>query len=418
MLGEIEQLLRRTMGLTAESIGSQAIERAVRDRMGDRGVAGLDEYWQLLNTSGDELTDLIETVVVPETWFFRYPEAFSALAQLVKTAWLPAHPGGTFRVISAPCSTGEEAYSIAITLLESGLPPDRFRVDAVDISQRSLAFARRAIYGANSFRGNDTNVRERYCEPVGRGYQLVESVRKLVHFSQRNLVSEQFVPPHPPYDVVFCRNLLIYLDLPTQATVLGALQRAMTSDGYLFVGPAEVPAALERGFRALGIPMAFAHQNGPSLKDARSGSMARPRIVPTTSLLTPKRPTPTTPQRTERLRMPSAMRERSRTMTEPDVSLASAQRLADAGKLIEAAAMCDRVIRAQGTSADAYYLLGVIHDALHDRVRAEASYRKVLFLVPEHVEAALHLAALLRHRGDADGARRLEARVRRGGDRA
>jgi chemotaxis protein methyltransferase WspC len=431
MTPDIEALLRRTMGLTAESIGSQAIERAVRDRMNDRGVLEVDAYWHLLNTSADELTDLIETVVVPETWFFRYPEAFAALTHVVQTAWLVAHPGGTLRVLSAPCSTGEEAYSIAITLLEAGLSPERFRVDAVDISQKSLAFARRAIYGGNSFRGNDANVRERYCEPVGRGYQLIERVRRLVHFHQRNLVSDHFIPPQPPYDVVFCRNLLIYLDPPTQAAVLSALQRAMTAEGYLFVGPAEVPAALERGFRPLGIPMAFAHQNGPARyapaqtaprvtrrsADATSGPRrsVSPRIAPASKDHLREKHRPGMARgRADNTRQTSSHDSGS----EVAASLAAAQRLADSGKLVEAITACERLVREQGASADAYYLLGVVHDALHDRVRAEASYRKTLFLAPDHAEAALHLAALLRGRGDDAGARRFEARVRRTGGRA
>lgn len=431
MMPDIEALLRRTMGLTAESIGSQAIERAVRDRMHARGVSEVDAYWHLLNASDDELTDLIEAVVVPETWFFRYPEAFAALTHVVQTTWLVAHPGGTLRVLSAPCSTGEEAYSIAITLLEAGLSPERFRVDAVDISQKSLAFARRAIYGGNSFRGNDANVRERYCEPVGRGYQLIERVRTLVHFHQRNLVSDHFIPPQPPYDVVFCRNLLIYLDPPTQAAVLSALQRSMTADGYLFVGPAEVPAALERGFQPLGIPMAFAHQNGPA---RRAATQAAPRVIPRPTEVTSRPRKSSSPRivpanSKEQLRekprhgISRSHAEKSRQTSSNDsgsgtaASLAAAQRLADSGKLVEAITACERLVREHGASADVYYLLGVVHDALRDRVRAEASYRKTLFLAPDHAEAALHLAALLRDRGDDAGARRFEARVRRTGGR-
>jgi chemotaxis protein methyltransferase WspC len=422
VMGEIEQLLRRTMGMTAESIGSSTIHRAVRDHMSDSGVQDIDEYWRRLNGSGRELTELIERIVVPETWFFRYPEAFAALKQLVTSAWIPAHPFGTLRVLSAPCSTGEEPYSIAIALQQCGLTPSQFHIDAVDISERVLAFARRALYGANSFRGNDDRMREQYFAPVQRGFQLAESVRELVHFHQRNLVDIAFHAPSPSYDIVFCRNVLIYLDPPTQATVLSTLRKAMTADGYLFVGPAEVHAAVAQGFQPLGFSMAFVHQNR-RVNEPRDDTRAETRLPPrsTVAKLAP-------PLRSRASIVPRSVLERrsapvrtsvERNTHEADASshatFEAARTLADAGRLSDAAALCERVLREQQASAEGYCLLGVIYDALRDQRRAEACYRKALFLDPNHEEGALHLATLLRNNGDEVSARRLETRARRQG---
>ena len=119
----IEHLLREVIGLDANSIGSGAIHRAVRLRMKVRGLREVDDYLGYLSKSPIERTELIESVVVTETWFFRDPESFCALVRLVKEEWLPEHPAGILRILSVPCSSGEEPYSLVMALLEAGLPP-------------------------------------------------------------------------------------------------------------------------------------------------------------------------------------------------------------------------------------------------------------------------------------------------------
>src|SRR5437016_5919488 len=119
---DFESLLKNTMGLDTASIGSAAIERAVRLRMASVGLKQADDYWQQLQSSTPELQELIEAVVVPETWFFREREAFAALVRLVTEEWQPVHPTSVLRLLSAPCSTGEEPYSMVMSLLDGGFP--------------------------------------------------------------------------------------------------------------------------------------------------------------------------------------------------------------------------------------------------------------------------------------------------------
>src|SRR3712207_6731819 len=108
-----EELLERTLGLNASSIGASAIDRAVDERKRACRLDGEDAYWELLQGSQDELQELIETIVVPETWFFRDPEAFAAMARIIHGQWLKSEPSKLFRLLSLPCSTGEEPYTMA-----------------------------------------------------------------------------------------------------------------------------------------------------------------------------------------------------------------------------------------------------------------------------------------------------------------
>ncbi len=397
---DFEHLLKNAMGLDTASIGSATIERAVRLRMASLGLKQADEYWQQLRASAEELQELIEAVVVPETWFFRDREAFAALVRLVTAEWRPTHPTSVLRLLSVPCSSGEEPLSIVMSLLDGGLTPQQLRVDAVDISARALARAARGVYGLNSFRGANLAFRDRYFQPAAHGYALVDSLRGTVTFRQNNILSPDFGFRQEPYDVIFCRNLLIYFDRSTQEQVMKTLARLLTPGGLLFVGPAEAFLASCSGFASVNQAMSFAYRRTDSSTVSPPG---------------PRRPTN---------RQPSPRSRRVTTATPSSVpapvpptpapaDLDTARRLANAGRLDEAAAWCETNLREQGPSSETYYLLGLVHDAIGDRDGAAAFYRKVVYLEPEHVEGLMHLALMTETQGDTASAERLRERARR-----
>jgi chemotaxis protein methyltransferase WspC len=399
-----ENLLREKIGLDPASVGGDTVERAVHSRMRFCGLSRREDYWERVQTSSEELQELIEAVIVPETWFFRDREAFDALGRLVIEDWSISHPGVNLHVLSAPCSTGEEPYSIVMALIDGGFSCGRLRVDAVDISVRALAHARKGIYGANSFRGQDLAYRDRYFEKTPKGYALSPPIRDAVAFHHGNLLSANLHFDLQLYDVIFCRNLLIYFDRTTQERVLESLGRMLVPNGLLFVGPAEAFLATTRGFRSVNRSLAFAFRirAGP-LEDRREFNPPRvqkeskPRVKPAVS----------SPPRATALPLPAAV-----PVIQAEVNLAAARSLADAGKLAEAQAACEAHLKRHGGSSPGYYLLGLIHDAKGNQKDAEVCYRKVLYLEPGHGEALTHLALLSERQGDLQGARRLRARAR------
>jgi chemotaxis protein methyltransferase WspC len=177
IFARFEQILEQTMGLSAPSIGTSAIEHAVSSRLRACELGNADDYWDHLQRTPGELQELVEAVVVPETWFFRDPQAFSAMTRIAMEEWLPAHPSGPLRLLSLPCSTGEEPYTMAMALIDAGLPADRLRIDAIDISKHALAKARRAIYGRNSFRGKDLAFLDRHFAQAERARASARPVR-------------------------------------------------------------------------------------------------------------------------------------------------------------------------------------------------------------------------------------------------
>jgi chemotaxis protein methyltransferase WspC len=400
----LEVLLKGAMGLDVASIGAPAVERAVQLRMAASNRPTLGRYLEFVRGSEEELQQLIETIAVPETWFLRDPHAFTLLSQWAFESWLPKHARGPLRLLSLPCSTGEEPYSMALTLLAAGFPADRLSIDAVDISECSLALARRAIYGRNSFRGEDLAFREAYFEAESGAWHLSKSVQSHVRFQQANLFAEDLLAGSERFDAIFCRNVLIYFDRDTQDRAVGILRRLLAAQGLLFVGPSETSLLLSHDFAAIKAPLAFAFQN----RDA--ASVAKRANVPVAHLSQVRsRPRPT-----------AVLRPESKATEKPN-ALQRAMTLADAGRFAEAAALCEEHVRRSGATADAFRLSAMIFAEAGELDAAAANYRSALYLEPDDYESLIHLGLLLEKRGDTAGAKtlqrralRLEARVKAG----
>lgn len=404
---QIEQLLRETIGLDAATIGPTGIQRSVRSRMRSLGLKRLDDYRHLLQSSRSEWSELVESVVVTESWFFRDAGLIAALVRVVLDHWLPAHPLVSLRVLSLPCASGEEPYSLVMALLDAGVPPERFQIEAVDISARALARARRGVYRKNAFRGKDLAFRDRYFQPSKEGFVLAPAIRQLVRFSQANLLSDTYLPGHGIYDFIFCRNLLIYFDRPTQQRALVKLQRLLAPSGALFVGPAEQSVVLDHGFISANLPTAFASHK--AVHGAHRQRLPRPSNRSVMPLRLPPEMHPQ-PRHLPGSAPTSSLAGESQSQLPDD--LETARQLADAGRLKEAAEICEARLRQSGVSAQAYYLLGLVRDAAGD-ASAMDCYRKALYLDPNHYESLLQMAMLLEKHGHNSRARAFKDRAQR-----
>lgn len=428
LVDDFSAVLKRKMGLDSGSIGAAAVERAVRHRMQSVGSDDEHDYLMRLQTSPAEMQQLIEAVIVPETWFFRYPESQEAMAALARERlFAPGAETRQLRVLSVPCSSGEEPYSIAMALLDAGVPAERFQVDAVDISERMVAFARRACYGRNSFRGELLSYRDRYFTETADGHQLTEHVTARVRLLAGNLFDPALLPNAAPYDFVFCRNLLIYFDAPTQERAVTVLRRFARHDGILFVGPAETSLMTGRRLPAVPLARAFAFRAEPvpptEAAPARTAGAASGRATPP-PVVAPRAARPWMPAARPQPYAPAAPARPHAAPPAPHGTPAQAGQdtaaalreiaaLADQGRVRDALAQCRAHLERHGASAEALYLLGLLQDADGDARAAQAAYRKALYLDPAHREALLHLAALIAAEGDHEGARRLQARAAR-----
>ena len=402
--------LKERIGLDVTSVGPAIIERAVRQRSTASRSQTADEYWQTLQGSREEQQALIEAVIVPETWFFRYPESFATLARLAIRRLDELNNLRALRILSLPCSTGEEPYSIAMALMDAGLKPHQFKVQGMDVSPLSVEKARCARYGRNSFRGQDLTFRERHFVADGDSYRLETRVLDQVHLQVGNLLDPALLANEAPYDFVFCRNLLIYFDQPTQQQVFEVLKRLTHVDGVLFIGPAEGSLLGRFGMRSIGIPQSFAFS-----RQAAPVPEPAPAFAPTPlPVRQPLRNVAPPPVRNRPFAIPTPLPVTGKAVnTEAAALLASIANLANEGKGAEARAVCEQYLRSHEPVAQVFYWLGLLSDVAGSALEAQGFYRKALYLDPQHSDALMHLAALLQSQGDTAGARRLQARAAR-----
>ena len=399
--------LKERIGLDVASVGEAIIQRAVRQRSQAVNAQTAGEYWQHLQSSEDEQQALIEAVIVPETWFFRYPESFATLARLAKARLAEIKQMRALRILSLPCSTGEEPYSIAMALLDAGLAPHQFKVLGLDVSPLSVERARRGVYGRNSFRGGDIAFRDRHFTEYDDGYHIAERVREQVRLQVGNLLDPGLLANEASYDFVFCRNLLIYFDQPTQKQVFDVLKGLTHVDGVLFIGPAEGSLLGRHGMRSIGVPQSFAFSRHaePVKPEPVFVPIAAP-IPPRSAAPIPTKPRPFSTARAQVVPIKAPH-------TDAGDLLGRIATLANEGKSAEARAACEQYLSNHPPAAQVLYWLGLLSDVAGSALEAQGYYRKALYLEPQHPQALMHLAALLESQGDSAGARRLQARAAR-----
>ena len=303
-----------------------------------------------------------------------------------------------------------------MALLDAGVPASRFQIDALDISERVVQFARRGLYGRNSFRGDALDYRDRYFTETGDGHQLSAQVMERVRFQSGNLFDAGLLAHAPAYDFVFCRNLLIYFDQATQERAVQVLRRHTREDGVLFVGPAETSLLTARRLPPVAMPHCFAFLARPRPDAAPAAAslfarglagaagIARPRAAPARAA----RPMPH-PARPAAPPAAPVVAVAAKSESEAEIRCARSRRWRTRAREGR-----DRALRrAPGT------LWRERRRLLSARPAAGCGGRcppgagrlpQVLYLQPNHREALLHLAALV--------ARKATTRARAGCRRA
>lgn len=397
-------LVRARTGL---AIADDMLGRAIRQRLRERQEADAEDYMARILDDEAEFADLLDLLVIPETWFFRDPQAIAHAARFAQERH--ARSGVPVRLLSLPCSTGEEPYTLAMALFDTGLPAQAFEVTAVDINEPSLERARRGLYGRNSFRARDLSFRDRYFEPEGDRHRLAERVRNQVRFRQGNILQLGSLRDGTAFDVVLCRNLLIYFDDQTQGRALSHLAALMHDDGLLCVGSSEMVSAMRHGFASLGV----AHASALVKRQAAAPEQPRP---PTPAAPPRRKAAPRPPAAAP---LPARLRARGTPSPAPTTAVSAApapleeaRRLADAGRGTEAEALLRNLLETDRSQAGAHFLLALI---LPDARAAEAerALRQALYLEPGHYPALCRLALICERAGRLDEAGRLRERAAR-----
>lgn len=219
------------------------IERRLTERMTQVGLNKFVEYFSLLRRAGSEVEQLINIFTVNETYFYREDNQLRCLSRsLLPEVVRARNPGDLVRIWSIPCSTGEEPYSIAIWLLENWHLVDAYNIEIVgsDIDTRVLAEAAVGVYGERALSRLSPDLVERYFRSTDRFFsQIIDDLRESVKFSQTNLVDAPGMAAQGNFDVIFCRNVLIYFDDTSRLAASHNLYESLNPGGFICLGHSE-----------------------------------------------------------------------------------------------------------------------------------------------------------------------------------
>jgi chemotaxis protein methyltransferase WspC len=406
LAASVTRLLSERLGLSPELLGFVVVERALDIAIGKAGSEDRAErIAHLLQGKGEEWETLVDEIIVPETWFFRDRKPFQLLASYVMEDWQPANPTGPYQILCIPCASGEEPYSVAMTLLDAGLEADRIRIDAGDVSERALARAKRAVYGRSSFREKSGHLEGKYFLPCSEGRRVREEVAALVRFEKANLLDLSRYRRRAPYNVVFCRNALIYLENGVRREVIASLRELLHEDGLLLTGHSELMPFLEAGFKQVDYPQSFACRKAEPQRESTSGHC---------QISTQAAATISQPKKPRRIAPANARKPLSVAQTAaPPPGIEEAGQLADRGELEAASAICRRLLAEGSQDPDVYSLLGVLSESGGKLETAADLFRKALFLDPHHYQSLVHMSLLCERHGDIDGSNLYRARAGR-----
>jgi chemotaxis protein methyltransferase CheR len=436
LLREVSRAIAERMGLHFPEERWPDLARGLESAGRELGLADPAACARWLR-AGELTTRQIETLAshltVGETYFFRDPASFAVLEREILPPLIArrAAAGRTLRLWSAGCCTGEEAYSLAITCARA-LPDLRawnVSILATDINPRFLAKAQAGVYSEWSFRGAPDWLRARFFTPASERRQaLAPVVKRLVRLGYLNLAEDVYPSLHNhtnAMDVIFCRNVLMYLTLEHQHRVVAGLHRCLVDGGCLLVNPAEASAALFPMFLAENVdgvtlyrkaspPAHLGSWPGP-LSPAPTPAAPTPGPGPLSPAPTPAAPTPgpavrvapAPPAPPAPAAPPAPVPPRTPLAAAPrEDPLVQARECANEGRLEEALAMCQAAVATARTNPAAHFLHATICDELGRSEEAIAALGKVLYLDQDSILAHHALGGLYRRLGRPRESRR------------
>ncbi len=286
----ILDIVTRSTGITFTGSRRSEVLKLVESAARGAGASGTRDYISLLRSDRIEFQRLIEKLRIGETYFFRHPAQFEMIRKTILQALMSSRPGRVpVRVWSAGCASGEEPYSIAILAAEQGVA-DRVNIYASDLSRLALDQARTATYGAWSLRGIDEAPRCRWFERTGERLVLDSSIRRAVEFEQLNLAEclpPSFARDGGRFDLILCRNVLVYFDGATIGRIAEMFRSLLTDDGWLITSPTDPRLDDAAGLVALSTPAGLVYRRCEEtttaavfLTDPREDAPVAPAVAP------------------------------------------------------------------------------------------------------------------------------------------
>lgn len=406
----IEQIAR-TAGLRLREQDLDALTLWTAERLRKLALPGMEQYAQLLaqdSAVGRQERELLTVrCTTGESYFFRDPAQIDLLAaKLLPELIARRADQRTLRIWSAGCASGEEAYTLAMLVLELAPRLEGWQVLILgtDINHEALQKARRGLYREWSFRALDAQRKQRYFEPLGDQWQIAPRLRDRVDFRHLDLVRSPFPEPASDlaeFDLILCRNVFIYLDAHAVGGITAKFSQALADGGYLVTGHSEL-----FGHDTPPLHMRVYAQSAAFQKDPALQTLTNPWLTPQLTDL----PTLADLAPTATIKPPPApIVDAAPTAPKPNIDqlMQTARQHANGGRSEQAEQDCRKAIALADLDPRPYFLLAQLAQARGDRTEAKTLLKKVIYLDASFVAACLELGALHSQDGEHERARRL-----------
>ncbi len=253
----IRELIRSVAGIAMTQEKEELVKARLASRLRELKISAYEEYLERIKTDRVELSNMVDVLTTNKTSFFREPQHFDYLVQTVLPVWRSERKPR--QIWSAGCSSGEEPYTLSM-LLQAHLPQSDVRILATDLSLRVLTKAKAARYAAAVVQDVPKDLRGKYLRRVTDGdkqeFEVTPEVTARVSFARLNLMGEW--PMKGPFDLILCRNVMIYFNDETRTTLAHRYAELLSPSGVLMIGHAESLAALKQPLRLIK-PAIYAH---------------------------------------------------------------------------------------------------------------------------------------------------------------
>ncbi|MEY4566861.1 MAG: hypothetical protein RLY14_1831 [Planctomycetota bacterium] len=424
----LRQVLEQLYGWSHESLSDTMLRNAIAERSQALNQGKIDNekaFIAQIIANPQQLQSLSEALAVHETWFFRGVEQLQNAAEHLQKIYWQQKSEEQFRplrALSAPCSTGEEAYSLAILLSMRGMTRADVVVEGIDLSSQAIHHAQLAIYGQNSFRENGWNQPSQLngIALSGNKWEVTAEIRRMVEFRVGNLLEKTI--PDQRYECIFCRNLLIYVTPQKRTEILQQLSKLLTPTGRLYLSAVESSAAKEADL----VPLEPYHLQVFGRADVTSAT-ERKIVLPNKALRKPvlartmaatqtksqlSLANPTSESNPLANRLPAGSQRQSKPLSSAQSlsssglemvqqTLLKAESAADAGKLEDAERLLATLDRSTQLSAAALFLSGLIAQAKGRFEEALHAWERAVYLDPTHGPSLQRLWLAASSRGDS-----------------
>jgi chemotaxis protein methyltransferase CheR len=232
-------LIYKESGITFTPTNRSILESRLKERLREKNLNSVTEHYSIVINDKEEMKSFLDSVTTNLTRFFRNQPQFDALEHYVIPELLKIKKAGgntTIKIWSAGCSTGEEPYTIAMLLSSILPPPWRYEIIASDISLKCLMSAKEGFYQENRIVGIPDDYLRKYFEKIEGGYKVNQDIMSKIRFDYHNLSNDS---GQRGFDIVFCRNVIIYFDEAAQAAVINRFWDSMSPKSFLFIGHSE-----------------------------------------------------------------------------------------------------------------------------------------------------------------------------------